>query len=342
MVRELPIPPHFSPETVGDVWKVDYAKRTKEARSWALRYGIRPASEDELKVALLLIDVQNTFCIPGFELFVAGRSGLGAVEDNVRLCQFVYRNLENITRIYLTMDTHQAYQIFHEDFLVDSDGNHPEPYTVVSVEDVRRGRWRVDPEACKALGIDQEYAQRYLLHYVESLERSGKYELTVWPYHAVLGGIGHAIVPAVEEAVFFHAIARRSQPFIRMKGMHPLTEHYSAIGPEVKVDHEGRKLGAVDRELIEELSRYDVVLVAGQAKSHCVAWTVEDLISAFKEIDPSYVRKIHLLEDCTSPVVVRGVVDYTERADAYFRKFAAEGAKIVRSTESLSKWVAGF
>jgi nicotinamidase-related amidase len=98
----------------------------------------------------------------------------------------------------------------------------------------------------------------------------------------------------------------------------------------------------VDRELIEELSRYDVVLVAGQAKSHCVAWTVEDLISAFKEIDPSYVRKIHLLEDCTSPVVVRGVVDYTERADAYFRKFAAEGAKVVRSTESLSKWVAGF
>ena len=72
-MRELPIPPHFSPETVGDVWKVDYAKRTKEARSWALRYGIRPASEDELKVALLLIDVQNTFCIPGFELFVAGR-----------------------------------------------------------------------------------------------------------------------------------------------------------------------------------------------------------------------------------------------------------------------------
>ena len=81
-MRELPIPPHFSPETVG---KVDYAKRTKEARYWALRYGIRPASEDELKVALLLIDVQNTFCIPGFELFVAGRSGLGAVEDNVRL-----------------------------------------------------------------------------------------------------------------------------------------------------------------------------------------------------------------------------------------------------------------
>ena len=34
--------------------------------------------------------------------------------------------------------------------------------------------------------------------------QSGKYELTVWPFHALLGGIGHALVSAVEEAIFFH------------------------------------------------------------------------------------------------------------------------------------------
>ncbi|MCS7127515.1 MAG: cysteine hydrolase family protein [Thaumarchaeota archaeon] len=338
-MRELPIPPHFRPELVGDVWRVEYAERARDARRWARTYGVRPASKDDLRVALLLIDVQNTFCVPGFELFVAGRSGLGAVEDNVRLCQFVYRNLENITRIYLTMDTHQAYQIFHETFLVDRDGNHPEPYTRISVEDVRRGRWSVDPEACNALGVSREWAQRHLLHYVESLERSGKYELTIWPFHAMLGGIGHAIVSAVEEAVFFHSIARASQPFIRIKGTNPFTEHYSALQPEVKTGPDGEKLGALDVELVQELSGYDVILVAGQAKSHCVAWTVEDLINAFKERDPALVNKVFLLDDCSSPVVVKGVVDYTEAADLYYRKFASEGARIVRSTESMSSWL---
>ncbi|MCS7117787.1 MAG: isochorismatase [Thaumarchaeota archaeon] len=339
-MRELPIPPHFRPEVVGDVWRVDYYERAREARRWAKTYGLRSASADDFKIALLLIDVQNTFCIPSFELFVAGRSGLGAVEDNVRLCQFIYRNLENITRIYLTMDTHQAYQIFHETFLIDRDGNHPEPYTKVTVEDVRRGRWSVDPEACNALGVPRDWAQRHLLHYVESLERSGKYELTVWPFHAMLGGIGHALVPAIEEAVFFHAVSRVSQPFIRIKGMNPFTEHYSALQPEVRAGPNGERLGALDVELVEELSRYDAIVVAGQAKSHCVAWTVEDLIGALKEKDEELVRRLHLLEDCSSPVVVKGIVDYTDTAELYYKRFAAEGARIVRSTESISSWAA--
>ncbi|MCS7095165.1 MAG: isochorismatase [Thaumarchaeota archaeon] len=338
-MRELPIPPHFRPEFVGDVWRVDYVERAREARRWAKTYGLRVASKDDFKVALLLIDVQNTFCIPSFELFVAGRSGLGAVEDNVRLCQFIYRNLETLTRIYLTMDTHQAYQIFHETFFVDKDGNHPDPYTRVTVDDVRRGRWLVDPEACSALNVSHEWAQRHLLHYVEFLENLGKYELTVWPFHAMLGGIGHALVSAVEEAVFFHSIARCSQPFIRMKGMNPFTEHYSALQPEVKAGPEGEDLGALDIKLVEELSRFDMIIVAGQAKSHCVAWTVEDLIDAFRERDNELIRRIHLLEDCSSPVVVRGVVDYTEIADACYRKFASEGARLVKSTESVSRWV---
>ena len=49
----------------------------------------------------------------------------------------------------------------------------------------------------------------HLRAYVEALAAGGKYDLTIWPFHAMLGGIGHALVSAVEEALFFHAIARR-------------------------------------------------------------------------------------------------------------------------------------
>ena len=71
------------------------------------------------RVGLVAVDVQNTFCTPGFELFVAGRSGHGALDDTPRLCEFVYRNLDAITQIVPTLDTHQAVQIFHPVFLVD-------------------------------------------------------------------------------------------------------------------------------------------------------------------------------------------------------------------------------
>jgi nicotinamidase-related amidase len=323
---ELPVPPHFAPEQVGEVWPVPYDRRAEEAERWAREQALTSAAADDVRTCLVLVDCQNTFCIPGFELYVGGRSGTGAVDDSRRICEFVYRNLGAITRIVPTLDTHQAYQIFHAAFLVDREGKHPPPYTVVSVDEIERGIWRASaPEH-----------QRHLLHYVRELAREGKYELTVWPYHALLGGIGHALVAAVEEAVFFHAIARQTQPDFQVKGRHPLTEHYSMLGPEVTTDPDGAPLEGLDERapLLDELRDYDAVIVAGQAKSHCVAWTIDDLLGSFGELAP----KVYLLEDCTSPVVVPGIVDYTDDADAAFRRFAAAGMHVVRSTEPLTAW----
>src|SRR5512142_1497479 len=106
--RELPLPPHYDPAQVGRVWRVPYEDRAVEAEQWARQHAIRPAAEDTFKVCLLAVDVQNTFCIPEFELYVGGRSGTGAVDDNRRLCEFLYRNLDIITQIAPTMDTHSA------------------------------------------------------------------------------------------------------------------------------------------------------------------------------------------------------------------------------------------
>ena len=135
-MRELPVPGHFDPGRVGEVWRVPYEDRAREASAWAGEHGLGPAAGDALRLALLAVDVQNTFCIPGFELFVAGRSGSGAVDDNRRLCEWVYRNLGSITQILPSLDTHHAMQVFHAIWLVDDAGDHPAPYTLVSAEDV--------------------------------------------------------------------------------------------------------------------------------------------------------------------------------------------------------------
>ena len=314
-----------------------YEQRAREAEAWSGEHALHHAAEDAPRICLVAVDVQNTFCIPGFELFVAGRSGTGAVDDNRRLCEFVYRNLDAITQIVPTLDTHQAMQVFHAVWLVDDEGRHPEPYSLISAEEVAAGRWHVDPAVAEALGLELEYARHHLAHYTRALEETGKYQLTVWPYHAMLGGIGHALVSAVEEAIFFHTIARRSQPDFQPKGRAPLTEHYSVLGPEVKRGPDGEPLGERNDALLEKLFAFDAVVIAGQAKSHCVAWTIGDLLdSPFRE--QGLAENVYLLEDCTSPVVVPGVVDYTDEADAAFARFSEAGMHVVRSTDPIESW----
>jgi len=335
---QLPVPEHFAPERVGEVWRVPYQDRAREAEAWAVRHAIRPACEDRFRIALVAVDVQNTFCVPGFELYVGGRSGTGAVEDNRRLCEFLYRNLASITHIAPTLDTHEAIQIFHPAFLADTEGKHPEPFTTVTEEDVSRGRWRFSPSAADTLGLDERKAERYLRHYVATLARRGKYELTVWPYHAMLGGIGHALAAAFEEAVFFHTIARGARPDFEIKGRNPLTEHYSVLGPEVREGPDGELIDRKNEKFLRALAEFDAVLIAGQAKSHCVAWTIDDLLVEVRAINESLVRKVYLLEDCTSPVVVPGVADYSDQADSAFRRFAAAGMHLVRSTDPIESW----
>jgi nicotinamidase-related amidase len=336
-LRLLPIPSFYDPQKVGEVWKLAYETRASLARTWAQEHALTPSGEDALRVNLLLVDVQNTFCIPGYELFVAGRSGRAAVEDNDRLCRFIYRNLSRITKITITMDTHQPIQIFHAIYLVDEAGNHPEAYTLVSVEDIQSGRWRFNPEIAETLGVDPQEAQANLLHYAGELQKSNKFQLTIWPYHAMLGGLGHALVAAVEEAVFFHSIARSSQPDIEIKGMNPFTEHYSVIGPEVARDASGKTIGGRNEKFIQKVREFDLTLIAGQAKSHCVAWTVADLLEEITRTAPGLAEKVFLLEDCTSPVVVPGM-DFTEQADEAFASFAEAGMKIIRSTDPVESW----
>jgi nicotinamidase-related amidase len=334
-MTQTPIPSFFDPARVGEVWKVDYAARAEDARAYAHQHNLQPASASSERISLLVVDVQNTFCIPGFELFVGGRSGRGAVEDNIRLCEFIYRNLGRITHITATMDTHTAHQIFHPVFFVDKDGNHPAPYSDIHVADLREGKWKFNAALAPHFGIAPDYGQQMMIHYADTLEKKGKYALTIWPYHAMLGGIGHALVSAVEEAVFFHSIARTAPPAFEIKGNKPFTENYSVIGPEVLTGPMGETLGERNPRFIQHLHQVDRLYIAGQAKSHCVAWTISDLLEDIQATEPELAKKVHLLEDCSSPVVVPGVVDHTQAADEAYRRFAEAGMTIVKSTDEV-------
>lgn len=330
----VPVPSFFDASKVGQVWRVPYEERAQQAREYSAKHKIPTASQDKIRVGLLLIDVQNTFCTEGFELFVQG-----AVEDNQRLTGFIYENLAHLTEIIPTLDTHKAAQIFHGIFWENAKGEPPPPMTQITLDDVEAGRWRVNTKLALNLeGMTLESLQNFALHYVRKLTKEGKYPLMIWPYHSILGGIGHAMVSAVEEACFFHQMVRQIPTRFELKGENPLTENYSILQPEVLKDARGRKIAEKNKTLIQHLLSLDTIIITGQAKSHCVAWTIDHLLSEILEQDQKIAKKVYLLEDATSPVIVPGIVDFTEHANRAYQKFEEAGMHRVKTTTPLEKW----
>ncbi len=343
--RTLPLPPFYEPGSAGRwEYRPDAQRLFEAAAGWREAHGVAPAGEDRLMTHLLLVDVQKDFCFPEGTLYVGGRSGRGAVEDSRRVAEFVYRNLGSLTRITATMDTHLAFQIFFAPFWVDASGRPLAPHRVVAAAEVRSGEVRPASAVASWLaGGDEEWLRRQALHYCEELERGGKYQLYLWPPHCLLGSEGHALVGAVQEARLFHSFVRGAQSYVEEKGQNPLTENYSALRPEVLTRHDGKRLADENRSLLEALLSADALVVAGEAASHCVRSTVEDLLAEIEARDRRLAGKVYLLADCTSAVAVpdgKGgfAADFTPQAEGALRRFQAAGMHLVRSTDPIEGW----
>lgn len=334
MRTQLPLPPFFDAAKVGEMRLVKYQKIAEEANRWKGIHNIKASIHDNFKVRLMPIDVQITFCFPDAELPVAGALG-----DCNRTAELIYRNLNWITDISPTFDTHRAFAIFHAIFWINDKGEHPSPATAISIDDQKTGKWKVNPAVVGSLpGWDYISLCKHALHYSTRLAACDKNILIVWPYHAMLGGIGHALVPNVEEAIFFHTIARSIQMSPEIKGGNPLTENYSPLTPEVLDTFDGRAIAQKNVRFIEALLAYDAVVILGQAKSHCVCWCIQSLLDDINKKDPKLTKKVHLVEDCTSPVVIPGVIDFTQQGNDAFAKFAKAGMNIVKSSTPMNQW----
>src|SRR5258706_8933236 len=144
--KQLPIPTFFDGKRAADwSYRPDAATLATSATEWRAKHAVRPSAADEARVHLLLIDVQKDFCFPEGTLYVAGRSGSGAIDDSRRIAEFVYRNLGALTEITTTMDTHLAYQIFFPSFWLDSGDAPLTAHRTVTSQQIAAGGGRPDP-----------------------------------------------------------------------------------------------------------------------------------------------------------------------------------------------------
>jgi len=358
MMTTLPVPAHFDGDHAAD-WGYRPSQRQLlvDACEWRKRHKVKAATTDRRKVTLLLIDVQKDFCFPpifdkksgkqvgGGTLYVGGRSGTGAIDDSRRIAEFIYRNLGVITHVRVTMDTHFPFQIFSPAFWVKDDGRtNPDPFTLVRTEEILSGTYRPNPAVAGFLcNGNLSWLQKQVLHYAKELEKAGKYVLMLWPEHCILGDEGHALVGLVHEARMFHAYTRNIQAEAEIKGGHPLTENYSVLGPEVTTRFDGQPLAEKNARFVKTLLESDYLIIGGQAASHCVAWTIADLLSEIRVQSPEMAEKVYLLKDCTSAVTVpdgKGgfFQDFTPHFDEAMKEWKNGGIHLVESVDDMGTW----
>ncbi len=304
------IPDYYLPEMVGRLYAPNAAAAVQAGRS----AGMKPSSTDRLRTLLLLVDAQVDFVHDDGSLSVPG-----AVEDTRRTIQWLYRNAGEVTTIAASLDSHVPIQIFFPTWWADEAGHHPGPYTTITSHEVDHGRWR------------PLYEPEWSHEYVERLERNSRKELMIWPYHVLIGTVGHSLCPTLYEAIAFHTAARQSQPIFLAKGSIPKTEHYSMLEPEVKVPESA--LGSLNVAFLSMIATYDRVFIAGQAKSHCVLETVSSMMRYFQD-RPDTIAKLRVLMDCTSSVA-HPDIDFDAQANEAFAAFAEQGLRLTHSTHDV-------
>jgi nicotinamidase-related amidase len=342
----VPIPDFFRPEHAAR-WSYRPSEDALFAAAQAhrRRHGITAAASDRRRVHLLLVDMQRDFCHPEGALYVGGRSGTGALDDTARVARFIYENLGTIGAVTCTLDTHYPFQIFFSAFWVDAAGEPVAAYREITAAQLRAGEVRPRPGLAAWLaGGDDRWLLDQCIHYCESLERAGKYTLYLWPPHCLLGSEGNVLAGVIQEARLFHAYCREAENPIEIKGGNPLTENYSILSPEVLTRFDAAApLDRKNERFVRTLLEADCVVIAGEASSHCVKSSVEDLLEALVSVDPALAAKVYLLADCMSAVVVRGpageiLADFTPQAEAALARFAGAGMLVVASTTPMADW----
>ena len=266
---------------------------------------------------LLVIDPQNDF------IDTPGKPGSlavpGAYDDMGRLAMFINRMGNRLYDIHVTMDTHNVLDVAHPRAFINSSGDNPKPFTMIDPGDLGKV-W---------FGLTDDMTRRFHA-YSEQLKAKGRYPHIIWPEHCLIGSWGHNVDERVLTELQRWEILAIGQVDYVVKGTNPWTEHYSAVQAEIPDPQDpGTQVNVPFVRLLQES---DIVVLCGEALSHCLANTVRDLYGQFNNLfNPSGTGKraeLVLLRDCTS-----NVPGFEQLGEDFIKDFKSWGGKVVNSTD---------
>lgn len=263
------------------------------------------------RIRLFVIDPQNDFMdIDGAALPVSG-----ANNDMDRLAGFVRAAASQIDDLVVTLDSHASVGIERTTFWKLADGGAISPFTQIKAGDVESSTY-----------LPRDASLRIpVIAYLRALESGGERTLIVWPVHCVLGTWGHNIHSELAQgiATWEYATGRNCEKVL--KGLNPMTEQYSAFRAEVPWPDDPRTHN--NASLMARLENGpEWLVVAGEASSHCVAASGEDMLL---QLSRERIAKTIFLSDCMSPVT-----GFEASARRFLDNARARGALILTSREA--------
>lgn len=277
------------------------------------------------RIHLLVIDPQNDFCdlptdwqpvdpLTG-ERIAPALPVAGAHADMLRTAALVREGVSSLTDITITLDSHHRFDIAHPTFWQCRDGDPVLPFTPITAAQVRAGEFQP-----RGAGLRER-----ALTYLDALEARGRYTLMVWPVHCEIGTWGHNIHAAVRTACAHWEDSHLAVAAKVFKGSNPWTEHYSAVQAEVPLDDDPAT--QINQTLIDSVAGADLLLIAGEAGSHCVRATTEHIVA---RLPAAAASRIVLLTDCMSPVG-----GFESQQGEFFATMRTHGVQLATSTDVL-------
>jgi len=240
----------------------------------------------------------------------------GAAEDVERIAKLVTKLRDRLRDIHVTLDSHHLVDIAHPQWWKNPQGGHPAPFTIIEVDDVEQGNWT---PALRSKSI-----RDWSRDYVKQLADNDRYPLCIWPPHCLIATKGALTVPVLEEALMNWEHNRGATVDKITKGSNPKTEHYSAVMADVPIPNDA--FTQLNAGFIRTLEEADEVLLCGEAGSHCLANTVRDVANNFA--DDSYIAKLVLLEDGTSPVP-----GFEQMQTDFIKELSGRGMRVTTTTD---------
>ena len=260
---------------------------------------------------LLIIDPQNDFCdSPGAALPVAGANA-----DLQRLAGFI--NTTPLDGITVTLDSHPSVAVERTSFWRTPDGGEVAPFTFITAQDVQSGVY---------LPKNPALTER-VLAMLAQLATRGRAGLVVWPIHCVTGTWGHNIQPDLMQQLNQWEYTQQRAVRKVLKGEYFLTEHFGVFEADAPDANVPSTLfnSVLAHALLHETT---ALFIAGQASSHCVAASFDQLVGYIQAHSLAMPHMV-LLKDCMSPVT-----GFEADATAFFERATAVGAALMTAQEA--------
>ena len=318
------------------------------------------------KNILLIIDPQIDFC-EGGSLAVPG-----ATKDLTLLANFLTTNPSFFQEIHVSLDSHTETHIGHKGFWRTVDGNLLDEtfhYGTVTVKGENIDIVKLSGETVQVQPSDKKYTT-FAKKYIEMMHALGatKPKPCIWPSHCIKeNNAGWNVYPALATALVGKEVTYHE------KGGNDLVEMYSIFSAEVPAETVTNDLEkSANQDIIAEViaqeaknyspqkkvltmdmdntnyktsfntelfntlfGKNNQVYICGEAKTHCVKTSIEDLFNHITKQESDKVTtsydQMYVIDNITSSIPSQtNLTEFSEPMQKSFLAMKGSGVKFVK------------